>query len=260
MKATNADQPKPYQAVRTKRLYEEIMQQIEARIASGELQVGERLPSQRELAESLGVSSVAVKEALRALAAKGLVEVRRGSGAYVSDRALIAMSEVMRLFVDERSLQELQDARVLIESEVVRRAATYATDEDLIALREAFHVMEEELAANGTYCAESSSRFHLVLAEASHNVIFRIVMGLLLHVVLHIGLYRYPAFGPEGPEYALELHRQILEAIEARDPEQAQEAMREHSQAVQSILTVALADGAGGDESSSEVSIRALHY
>jgi len=260
MKAAEIEQRRPYQAVRTKRLYEEIMHQIEARIASGELQVGERLPSQRELAESLGVSSVAVKEALRALAAKGLVEVRRGSGAYVTDRALIAMSEVMRLFVDEHSLQELQDARVLIEPEIVRRAAANATDEDLAALREAFRMMEEQLEASGTYCAESSSRFHLALAQASHNVIYRIVMELLLHVVLHIGLYRYPALGPEGPRYALGLHRHILEAIEARDPERAEEAMREHCRAVQAILTAALSDEDRGDGSSSEVSIRALHY
>jgi len=223
------DERKPYQTVHTSRLYEGIVLQIEARIASGDLQVGDRLPPQRQLAQELGVSPPVVKEALRALAAKGLVEVRRGSGAYVSDKGIIAMSDIMNLLADDRWIKDLSAAREWIEQDVARLAVLHATPEDLTALWKALSEIEEEIARTGLHGSKHVA-FHRCLAQASHNRIYGVVMDLLLSLTYQFLRPRRPPYGPQGPAYGLLVHRRIVEALETRDLDRVSEALHDHWQ------------------------------
>jgi len=230
MPPNNVVHNRPYRPVDADTpLYEKVVQQIEERITSGELQVGDRLPSQRQLASELSVSHVAIKEALRTLAAKGLVEVKRGSGAYVADRSILAISDIMMLFVDDRSIDDLNVAREYIETEVVRLAVRHASADDVADLRKAIEYMREELSMTGS-TLESNSRFHRSLAHSCHNVVYQVLAEVLLRLVRNFQHPRLHIVAPLSYHHRLRVHERIVEAVDARDLDKALNAMRDHWQ------------------------------
>jgi GntR family transcriptional regulator, transcriptional repressor for pyruvate dehydrogenase complex len=167
----------PLQAVESKRLYRQIAEQLRGLIAAGEYPLGSRLPPERDLAVQLGVSRPSVREALIALEVEGLVEVRMGSGVYVTalEGAARSASNALGPLIGPFDIIR---ARALIEAELAALAAKARTPALLKKLRAAVKAMEDDIARN-TMPIRGDREFHLALAEASDNAaLVRVVTEL----------------------------------------------------------------------------------
>lgn len=221
--------PKPtYRAVRTSRLFEQIVQQVEESICKGQLKAGDQLPAERELAQRFGVSRTAVREAVKTLREKGLVEAYSGRGTFVTNGTSQAMRQSLDLMVrvnQQEGLQHLAELRQVLEPEIAARAATRIDEQLRATMREAVAAMDVSLHDPDGYI-EADLDFHLALAEAVGNPL---ILSLLDSIVGLLREQRSRIFkvvgGPERGQYH---HKRILAAIETRDPEAAREAMRAH--------------------------------
>lgn len=211
----------------SRRLYQQIADQIKDLITEGAFQVGDRLPPERELAVLLGVSRPSVREGLIALDVQGNVEIRGGSGVYVcpqpEPRAAKATPEL------GESPRELMQARSAVESAVVILACAHGTKEQLKQLRTIVTRMRTETERNRVPL-DLDRRFHITLAEMGGNsVMARIIAELFdeRHSPISAKLSsKYES--PRTWKAALREHESILRALEARDPIAAQAAMLSH--------------------------------
>lgn len=214
----------PLQTIEPRRLYRQIADQLRGLIERSEFAVGTRLPPERDLAVQLGVSRPSVREALIALEVEGLVEVRKGSGVYVRN----AEGTSARKVTAEGPLEIIR-ARQLIEAELAAHAARQMKKPQLAGLREAIVLMEEEAAAGQTP-TQGDRLFHTRVAEASNN-------SVLLRVVSELFDERCnPLFEQLGSHFetaaswaaAIAEHRCVLDAIAAKSPQAARDAMAQH--------------------------------
>jgi GntR family transcriptional repressor for pyruvate dehydrogenase complex len=211
----------------SRRLYQQIADQIKELIAKGSFQVGDRLPPERELALLLGVSRPSVREGLIALDVQGNVEIRGGSGVYVcpqpEPRAAKATPEL------GESPRELMQARSAVEAAVMILACAHGTKEQLKQLRGIVSRMRAETERN-RMPLELDRRFHITLAEMGGNsVMARIIAELFdeRHSPISAKMSsRYE--NARTWKTALKEHEAILHALEARDPIAAQAAMLAH--------------------------------
>src|SRR5579863_1981380 len=158
-----------YKLVRTSRLYEQIVHQIEESIVKGALKAGDQLPAERELAQRFGVSRTAVREAVKALREKGLVEAYSGRGTFITDGTSQAVRQSFDLMVkigQPEGSTDLAEVRSILEPEIAALAAERAQDSDRATLREAVAVMDRALKDADAYI-EADLDFHLALAEAA---------------------------------------------------------------------------------------------
>lgn len=217
-----------YKPVRAGRLYEQIVEQIEASILSGELNPGDKLPSERELAEQFGVSRTAVREAVKALTQKGLVVVHVGRGTFVTDGTSEVVRHSLGLMLkigQEEGSHYMVEIRELLEPEIAALAAARVTDENLAALREALVVMDGALGDTAAFI-EADLDFHLGLAEGTQNPLVLLLVDALIDLLRDLRVRTSRAEGALAR--AQEHHKRILKAVEAGDPEAAREAMRRH--------------------------------
>jgi GntR family transcriptional repressor for pyruvate dehydrogenase complex len=223
-----------YKVVQTSRLYEQIVQQIEDSIHKGALKEGEQLPAERELALQFGVSRTAVREAVKALREKGLVEAFPGKGTFItSDTSRTVRQTLDRMMKAGQSevTPNLAEVREILEPEIAALAATRAKEENLTAMRDAFVVMEEAREDPDAFI-EADLDFHLALAEAAANPL---ILSLIDSIVGLLREQRLRIFHVEGgPERGQYHHKRILEAVEHRDSQGARDAMRAHLRQVRS--------------------------
>jgi len=145
-----------YTPIHSSKVYIQIAEQIERSILSGELRNGDRLPTERELSEQFHASRTAVREAMKTLAQKGLVDMRPGRGTIVIDGTLQAMRHSLGLMMrvgQAGSSANLVEVREIIEPEIAALAAVRATDEHITAMREAVRVMDANLKEANAYIA-----------------------------------------------------------------------------------------------------------
>jgi len=234
-----------YQPVTTTRAYENIAAQIEQTITSGQLRVGDQLPGERELAEQFEVSRVVIREAMRNLEARGIVEVRHGSGTYVRSIPSPAVTQSLTLLLEleEASLLDLYVVRQALELVAAPKAAQYATPEEIAALRNCLEEMAP-LVKQGIHSEDSfrafstkDEEFHRLIAKASHNMPLATLLNAILPLVmsgrLEIinrtgGFQRFIA--RSGRENAHEEHANIVNAIANRDPKAAEHFVYQHLQ------------------------------
>ena len=216
----------PLQAVETKRLYRQIAEQVRALIARGEFPIGARLPPERDLAGQLGVSRPSVREALIALEVEGLVEVRMGSGIYVTALEPAAPSRGVGAALGPFDIIR---ARQLIEAELAAVAARQRSAACVKRLRAAVRHMEDDIA-QGLMPMRGDRDFHVALAEASDN-------AALVRVVAELFDERNnPLFEQLGRHFenarswrhAVAEHRAVLRCVIAGDVAGARAAMRTH--------------------------------
>ncbi|MGA9978952.1 MAG: FadR/GntR family transcriptional regulator [Candidatus Sulfotelmatobacter sp.] len=217
-----------YKLVRTSRLYEQIVQQIEESILKGTLKAGDQLPAERELAIRFGVSRTAVREAVKALREKGLVEAYSGRGTFITDGTSQAVRQSFDLMVkigQPEGSTDLAEVRSILEPEIAALAAERAQESDLATLREAVAVMDRSLKDADAYI-EADLDFHLALAEGAANPL---ILSLIDSIVGLLRDQRLRIFRVEGgPERGQFHHKRILEAMEKRDAKKAREAMKAH--------------------------------
>jgi len=206
-----------------RKLYQAIAEKIAGAIAEGRFPPGSRLPSERELAEDFAVSRPTIREAMIALEIRGLVEPRHGSGIYVTDAPPAGRSPELDV-----GAFELIEARVLFEGEAAALAAT-VIDESAVAELE--RLLDRMGPATGDSAVlDADRRFHLLIAEATGNSLVRSVVQMLWDVrersPLCVNMFERAR--REGVTPRADEHRLIVDALRARDPHRAREAMRAH--------------------------------
>src|ERR1700728_3869168 len=221
-----------YKLIRTSRLYEQIVQQIEESILKGSLKAGDQLPAERELAIRFGVSRTAVREAVKALREKGLVEAYSGRGTFITDGTSQAVRQSFDLMVkigQPEGSTDLAEVRSILEPEIAALAAERAEESDRATLREAVAVMDRSLKDADAYI-EADLDFHLALAEAAANPL---ILSLIDSIVGLLREQRLRIFQVEGgPQRGQIHHKRILEAMEKRDAKMARDAMKAHLEQV----------------------------
>jgi len=217
-----------YTAVRASRLYQQIVEQIEQSIRGGQLKPGDQLPAERDLAERFGVSRTAVREAVKALCEKGLVEALPGRGTFVIDATSQVIKQSLDLLVNigtEKGLAVLEDVREIFEPEIAARAAIRAEPKQVSAMRDAIAVMDRSMDDPDAYI-EADLDFHLALAEGTGNVLIPFLIDPIVDLLRE---QRTRIFNvPGGPARGQVHHKRILAAVSSRDAKAARQAMRDH--------------------------------
>jgi GntR family transcriptional repressor for pyruvate dehydrogenase complex len=217
-----------YKIVRSSRLYEQIVQQVEESIHKGAMKAGDQLPPERELAQQFGVSRTAVREAVKALREKGLVEAYPGRGTFITDGTSYSMRQSLDRMLKAGQADGsglLVEVREILEPEIAAMAATRADAEDLASMREQVAIMDQARKDPDAFI-EADLDFHLALAEAAANPI---ILSLIDSIVGLLREQRMGIFQVEGgPERGQYHHKRILEAIVHKDPAGAREAMKAH--------------------------------
>ncbi len=231
--------------VRQRRLADDIVAQLETMILEGTLKAGERLPAERALAESFGVSRPSLREAIQKLAAKGLLVSRHGGGTFVALSLGSTFSDPLLHLLENNSdaQRDLLEFRHTLEGSCAYYAALRATEVDRKRLTEAFATLQECYTRDGkvTRAEEGAAdaQFHLAIAEASHNaVLLHTIRGLFdllkRNVVTNIGgMY---ALRDETRDMLMSQHRELYEAIMARQAVEAREVIHRHINYVQEVL------------------------
>jgi GntR family transcriptional repressor for pyruvate dehydrogenase complex len=217
-----------YRTVKTSRLFEQIVQQVEDSILKGQLKPGDQLPAERDLAQRFGVSRTAVREAVKTLREKGLVEAYSGRGTFVTNGTSHSIRQSLDLMIrinQQEGLANLAELRLILEPEIAGMAASRIEEQLLSTMREAVAVMDRNLHDPDAY-VEADLDFHLALAEAAANPL---ILSLLDSIVGLLREQRSRIFNVDGgPERGQFHHKRILAAIEEHDPKAARKAMRTH--------------------------------
>ncbi|MFE0021487.1 FadR/GntR family transcriptional regulator [Amycolatopsis sp. NPDC059021] len=205
----------PLATTRRAGLVDQVIEQLRGAVTRGEWPIGERIPTEPELVEQLGVGRNTVREAVRALAHSGLLEVRQGDGTYV--RATSEVSGAIRRLCGAE-LREVLQVRRLMEVEGARLAAAARTEEDLAELRELLDRRDADLQSKQVAeFARTDAEFHLAVVRCGHNTLLtELYRGLSEAITASV------AATLDDPEHAQEIkHRGIVEAIAAQDADRA---------------------------------------
>jgi GntR family transcriptional repressor for pyruvate dehydrogenase complex len=230
-----------FKPIRPKKISEEIVSQIKALIASGELKPGERVPSERDMANLLGVSRPSVREAIMVLEAMGLLESRQGGGTYVRSLTETSLADPLSAMVekDPKLLQSLVEVRKGIESWSAYLAASRATDAEIEQLRSLYQEMESQ-ASSGGWDYDIDSKFHYAITTSTHNTLQLHVLNTihgLFEATIHVTLSEF--YKRQGYlEPLLQQHKAIFQSIADRDPEGARQNMMVHLEFVEEKMRI----------------------
>jgi GntR family transcriptional repressor for pyruvate dehydrogenase complex len=229
----------PFQPVKTGKISERIARQIKDTILNGAMKSGDRLPPERELVERFQASRISIREALKNLEASGLLTIKPGSGVFVSEVNSKPMSESLAsiLRIKKVSMNELSEARMILEPNIAKLACDRATAKDLRKLGEniagALTVIKSNVSAR-----VKNIEFHSLLAESTRNSVLTLTLKTLLDVLQEMSS-ELVNDSPPGVEIASETvryHKKILEALKARDAEKVFTLMRKHILKIQGSL------------------------
>lgn len=223
--------PIRFNPVSSNKLYIQIYNQILAQIESGAFQIGDKLPTEKELCAQFGVSRAPVRQALSALEMNGYIYSRQGEGVYVKNTQPTADNQQASIILESVSPEDIVEARMNIEPLIAKFAAQRATEEDLEALRKTIRLMEEE-TKSGVYVPETDEQLHSEIAKASHNDLFIQFMSVITNAMKQQEMWTFirdrTVTRPEFRDINFDEHRQIIEAIEKRDAERAMRIMTFH--------------------------------
>jgi GntR family transcriptional repressor for pyruvate dehydrogenase complex len=214
------------QPLQKRSLGQQAFEQLLAFIQSGNFHPGDALPSQHELARSLSVSRPILREAMQRLAAAGVIEIRHGSGCYVT--SLVengSFDALLGDFTREMTLEVLE-TRMIVETEIAALAAARATEDDFDRMKQALEQISR-LHALGGLTVSGDSDFHRAIALASHNRVLTAVWDLLRQPMYLQGI-RVQLALPDVVTDDYDNHRLLYEAVRSGDPERARETARVH--------------------------------
>ncbi len=220
---------------RSKSLYNEIVEKILGTIRRGEIKEGEKIPSERSLALSFGVSRNCIRQAIQTLTERRILQVRRGDGTYVRtpDETALIDSFALVLRAKGELIREILEFRMLMEPLIASLAARNITREELDRLKIIVCDQERRILAEKED-SELDGAFHLGLAAASRNRIVKQMMDMMNEV---LGQSRSESLWNETRKKASVVgHLKIIDALENRDPDMAFEAMKEHLWSVEKIV------------------------
>ncbi|PNY20087.1 FadR/GntR family transcriptional regulator [Streptococcus parauberis] len=212
-------------------LVEQAAERLLQLILERDYPIGVKLPNEYELAQDLDVGRSTVREAVRSLAARNILEVRQGSGTYISSKKGVAEDPFGFAFVKDRVklTTDLFELRYLLEPRIAERAAQFASDEDIVRLEEVVLAIEKALAENDPIHLELDVKFHSMLAEMSGNIA---VTSMIPVINQSIQIINEDYSNRQMKQTSIDAHRNILKAIQSRHPIAAYDSMLAH------ILTV----------------------
>jgi DNA-binding FadR family transcriptional regulator len=206
-------------------LVQQVIEHLRGKIVSGSHPPGTTLPSEGDLARSLGISRTVIREAMRSLRSQGLIEMRQGARPRVARVDAGPSAEALRLLLQRSqfSLLQLTEARRPLESAIARHAASRASADQIAALETA--IDELRRAKNLDARVAADVRFHNLLAVASGNPVFTVLLETLGRLLV---ASRKRTIRAAGPEPAIIGHTAILAAVARHDPDAAEAAMLDH--------------------------------
>ena len=212
-------------------VFDHTVKRLQKMIDDGKFNPGEKLPSERELVAQFSISRSVVREALRVLEAQGLVTIRQGKGVYVQKPGLqTVLQPVLRLLKDGSiTLQNLMQARYLLEPEIVKIASKMITEDQLNRLEQEYRDMIRYLDYPEKYL-EADKTFHSLLVACTGNPVLVIMMWPV--ITMFNGFIELLYQVPGTPQKVFTAHDTILKALRNHDPEAAEAAMRSHLQEV----------------------------
>lgn len=222
--------------IKPKRMSDQVFEQLKDLIFRGHLKPGDRLMTERELAQNLGVSRPTVREAINRLVAVHLLERRQGQGTFVNPPTAGADRNPLAALINGQnaSLMDLLEVRLGLECNAVALAAQRAVEEDIHELEKSVQEMGSGVA-DGKVGTNADIKFHMAIAYATKNVvqihIMKSLYDLLFHGIQENLQHLYTE--PSNLEKVLEQHTDILDAIRGRDPDEAFAAMKRHITFVQ---------------------------
>ena len=221
------------QLTRERTLADRLADSILERIVAGEYKPGDKLPSERELADQFGVSRTVVREAVRGLTGRGVISVRAGSGLRVAALDPVAVSESLTLLLrsnTEFDYHHVHEVRALLEVQIAGVAAERATEEDVAVVRRAAEKMERSRGVE--QMAQRDLDFHRAIAAATHNPLYLVLHDAIGDALIEV---RRANHSHGGRQEAIESHRAIVERIAAHDRAGAERSMRTHLEAVEEL-------------------------
>lgn len=212
------------QAIKTSRLYVQVAEQLSKLVSDGTIKAGERLPSERDLAEKLNVSRPTIREAMIALELSGIIEIRTGSGIFVTQKK-------PRLTIDDKGIGpfEILEIRHVLEAEACALAAKKITKQQISELKKAIIEMEEEELRPDS-SEKADWKFHNIIAAATQNSAISTVVNWLWELRSQSDLSAAFAarLRERGVHPSIKDHKDIVAALEKGNPAEARAAMKKH--------------------------------
>ncbi len=207
---------------------DKIIQQIRELISSGQLNPGDKLPSERMLSERFGVGRTSVRDAIRKLEFYGILRTLPQSGTVVAGLGITALEGLITdvLELEKRDFRSLVETRVLLEISAAESAAERRTDDDILKLANALTAHKRAILDHKT-AVEEDLLFHLKIAEASQNSVLNSLMLIITPEIMHY-FNKHNVCGEGRAELAVEQHEIILDHIVNKNAEEVGNAMREH--------------------------------
>lgn len=222
-----------FQPIKNTKVYEQVAEQIQDMVVNGKLQRGDKLPSERQLAEELQVSRTSIREALRALQIIGLIEVRQGEGSYINqsfEKSLFQPLSIMFMLQNSKP-EEIIELRRIIEVEAAYLAAKRADDEEIEHLRGLIEKLKDLKDLNNEEASVAVDKeFHYTIAKASKNKLLVNVLNVISELM---DKFIKEARGmilvdEKNKEVLVQQHEAIFKGLENRDPKAAGSAMQIH--------------------------------
>ncbi len=218
-------------------LFDRLADQMEAEVGSDAYKAGDRLPSERTLALRFKVSRAVIRESIRILCERGLLEAKPKSGVYVKGRddkgTTVQIGRLLKR--QDHAFDELGEVRFTLEVDIAGMAAERATPEDIAALEKTIANMEAN-PKDAVAFTQNDLLFHITLARATHNRLYLALMEPIQDLLMDYRLHSYRHQPDSTIHAALHHHRLILNTVKAHDAEGARQAMREHLSEAQNIL------------------------
>jgi len=224
-----------FEAVPRTKLYQNVAKQVQDFILDGSLRAGDRLPSERKLAERLHVSRGSLREAILTLESLGLVEPRQGDGTVVRElSAAPLVTSLSAMLVQKKALvSELLEFRLMIEPTLAARAAANATQEEIAHLEDIL-ALQKAKVERGEMAIDEDSKFHYAIAQAARNSVVLKVLDVFMD---YLRESRERSLQVEGRlQKSLNDHRRILNAIAQTNPVAAEKAMRRHITTIEGLI------------------------
>lgn len=223
-----------FQPVESKSLAEAVAEQLMAMIAKGQLEPGDRLPTEPELMAQFNVGRSTLREAVKSLVVAGLLETRRSSGTFVSESYTDYLSQRLNwdMVFSTQDLRHIIEIRLALEEQAAALAAVRATDEQKERLGQLVDAISD-LEMGPEKAVENDIAFHMAIAEASHNpLLLSLLLNVrqLMHGYIRAGYTRRGYSSQAEADDVAEMHRPIVDAIRAGQPEQAKMAIHTHFQ------------------------------
>ena len=221
-----------FEPIETQKIYLKVVDQILELIRAGKFQPGDKLPAERVMAQQMGISRPAVREAIAALEIVGILETRPGQGTFITSADFNGLkSQAYSMLLNERSPFEILEVRKVIESYAAAEAANNAAPEQIAEIGMAVQSLNDSAVKNQEWNEVADRQFHLAVVNAAGNSVLTDLISILLDMSQQRVWAKLKELGhlvPGSLEKNVADHRQIYEAIRARDPEAARNEVLKH--------------------------------